>query len=1133
MPSPTAYSSDCQSKRTGARSPEWLLVLICLFLLVVIDNATASPTAAIAGRVTDSLGGVLAGAQVEATNVETNTVVRVTTNKLGLYRIPNLSPGYYRVIVRMFGFRTMVKPGVRLHVQDIVALNFSMQIGSAMASITQDEGAPLVQADTGMQSATVNQLAITNLPSLTRNPYDFVALSAGAAQASVGRGFGFAVNGQRAEAGSFLLDGSDNNDSYNSGPGQIVPLDVVEEYRLMTHNFTAEYGRNAGFIANVVTKGGTNELHGAAYYFNRNSALAANTYENNARGIPRPVFNRHQLGLAAGGPVVQDKVFFFSALEPILVRSSATLSYYVPTRELLAVSSAGTNAIFSRFALPAGLSTTDVSIRTVCPFGRFCGSTINSGFVTIPAFASATRNGPVDAGAGVPQNTILWTGRLDYTLNERSTLNLRYAYQDADQFATVSQPYSPELDQASFVRNQNITLNVARFWSGNFYTESRAVFVRLFQESPAAPAATFPSFTITGDTISGSTRTLSLPSGRNAFGGSQNVYQVYQGANWIRGRHNLKLGGQYIHLRDNRVPTEVSFTRNNQGEFRDLQGYVDGFLASYQISLDPRGKVPGEALNPPFGSATFKRHYRFNDWSVFVQDSWKVSPRLTLSPGLRYEYFGAGHRSQAERPLDASFYYGPGSSVYERIANGRLLRTPDAPEPYQNRFFRPRRNNLAPRLGLGYDLSGRGTTVLRLAGGLFYERLPGFAFENSNPPASSFVRLTGVALTPKLFEDPYSVFPKETIPLPPSAITHLDQDLKTAYVGHWDASLEHELARGMVVSGGYLGSSGNRLYRLLNINRIGSGQFAGRPAERLFNQASSITTISNDADSSYHAVQVRVESPNARSLGLQFGANYTWSRSTDSASALLADDASAFPLDAFNPQLDKGPSDHDIRHRVVSHFIWQVPMTRTGGRYTKLLLGGWEVSGIVSFQTGQPFSLRDSRVADRDLADNTRPRVTGALPRLRRGSEIVADARTPNAFVILPLNSVRRADGSCLEQAGPFACQISVNGPFEGSLGRNTFRRPGTHFQNIAFIKNFALPASTRREGIQLQCRAEFYNLFNHSNLYFKADTANVAAPSFNTRDGVAVPAVLASFGTPDRFPQEARQVVLAVKLIF
>jgi hypothetical protein len=1131
MPFSSAYSNDNESKWTGViLAPAGLFVLWFGLASLVF----ASPTATVAGRVTDSLGGVLAGAQIEVTNVETNTSFRARTNQLGLYRVPNLPPGYYRVIVRMFGFRTMVKPGLKLHVQDVIGLNFSMQLGSAIASITQEEGVPLVQSETGMQSTTVNRLAITNLPSLTRNPYDFVALSAGAAPAGT-RGAGFAVNGQRAESGSFLLDGSDNNDPYNSGPGQIVPLDVVEEYRLMTHNFTAEYGRNTGFIANVVTKSGTNDIHGAAYYFNRNSALAANTYENNARGIPRPVFNRHQLGGAVGGPILRDKLFFYGAVEPILVRSSATLSYYVPTPELLAVSSAGTNEMFRRFPVPSNLSATDVSIRTVCPFGRFCGSTINSGFVTIPAFASTTRTGPVDAGAGVPQNTSLWTGRLDYTLNERSTLNLRYAFQDANQYATVTQPYSAELDQPFGIRNQNITLNLTRYLSGSFYTESRAVFSRLLQESPAAPIEEFPSFTITGDTISGSTGSISLPTARNAFGGSQNIFQLYQGANWIRGSHNVRFGWQYQHLRDSRVPVESLSSRSNQGEFRDLQGFVDGLLTSYQLSLDPKGKLPGELIQPPFGPSVSLRHYRFNDMAGFFQDSWKISPRLTLSPGLRYEYFGSGHRTGSEKPLDASFYYGQGNTLYQRIANGRLLRTIDAPGDYRNHYFLPRHRNFAPRLGLAYGFSGSGKTVLRLGSGLFFERLPGYAFENTNPPAFSIARLSAVSLTPAIFDNPYSVFPQSTIPVPPSTVTHFDQDLKTAYVGQWNVTLEHELTRNLVVSGAYLGSKGNRLYRLLNVNRIGSGQFDGRPGERLFNSASSFTTISNEADSSFHALQLRVESPGIRNLGIQFGANYTWSHSIDNASTLLGDDiaASPLPLDAFDPRLDKSSSDHDVPHRMVGHFVWQLPFGSTSGSYKKHLFSGWEISGIVSFQAGQPFNLRDSRVADRDLADNTRPRVTGPLPDALRGSTIVADAQTPNAFLILPLNIVRRPDGSCLETATPFGCQFSVNGPFNGSLGRNFFRRPGTQFQNLAFLKNFDLPASNRREGLKLQLRAEFYNFFNHSNLYFKADTANVAVSSFNTSSGTSSPGVLASYGTPDRFPQEARQLVLAVKLIF
>jgi hypothetical protein len=1037
----------------------------------------------------------------------------------------------------MFGFRTIVKPGVKLHVQDIIALNFSLQLGSIITSITEEEGVPLVQAETSMQSSTVNQLAITELPSLTRNPYDFVTLSAGAAPANVSRGLGFALNGQRPESGSFLLDGSENNEPYGSGPGQIVPLDAVQEYRLLTHNFTAEYGRNVGFIANVVTKSGTNDVHGVAYYFLRNSKLAANTFENNARGISKPVFNRHQTGGALGGPVYRDKVFFFGAFEPILVRSSATLSYYVPTPELLAVSSAGTNAIFGRFPLPPHLSATDVSTRTVCPFGRGCGSKINTGFVTIPSYASTSRTGPVDAGAGAPQNTYLWTTRIDTVLNQRSTLNARYAFQDMSQFPTVSQPYSPDLDQSAYTRNQNVTLNLSRFWYGNFYTESRVVYNRLLQESPAAPLEGFPAFTITGDGISGAARSLSLPSGRNAFGGPQNAYQFYLAANWIKGKHNLKFGWQYVHLRDNRTLTEVPVTRNNLGEFRDLQGFVDGHLSSYQISLDPKGHVPGERIDPPFGPSTTRRHYRFNDFAGFFQDSWKISPRLTLSPGVRWEYFGEGHRTGHEKVFDASFYYGEGANIYERIANGRLLRTIDAPGSYKNHFYLPLSKNFGPRMGLAYDLGGDGKRVFRTGTGVFFERLPGFAFENLNPPAYSLTRLADLSITPAMFDNPYTLFPNEAMPVPPSAITHFDQNLKTAYTLEWNASLEYEMAHSFLLAATYIGSRGNRLYRLVNTNRIGSGQFAGRPDERLFNTASGFNTLNNLADSSYHGLQLRVDSRLVRSLGLQFGANYTWSHSIDHAGSLTGYDVTSgttgLPLDAFNPRLDKGSSDHDLRHRLVTHFIWQVPMAVSLTGYKKHLAAGWEVSGILSFQTGQPFSLRDSRVWDRDVEDNTRPRLTGPLSRMLGGDEIVPDERTPNAFLILPLNPVRYPDGSCIPNAMPLACQISVNGPFDGTLGRNTFRRPGTHFQNIAIIKNIELPGAAGREGMKLQWRAEFYNFFNHSNLYFKVDTGNVAAPSFNTGRGSTVPGVMASYGTPERFPQEARQIVMALKLIF
>jgi hypothetical protein len=803
---------------------------------------------------------------------------------------------------------------------------------------------------------------------------------------------------------------------------------------------------------------------------------------------------------------------------------------------LLAISSSGTNAIFKRFPVPSGLSATDVSMRTVCPFGRTCGSNINSGYVTIPAFASSSRTGPIDAGAGAPQDTYLLTNKLDYSASAKLTLNARYAFQQVNQFATINQPYSPVLDQPFFTRNQNVTLNLTRFWHGNFYTESRIVYNRLTLTSPEIPQETFPSFAISGDTVSGATRSLSIPSGRNALGGPQNIYQFYLTGNWIRNDHNLKFGGYFLHLRDNRLPTEISATRSNQGEFRDLAGFISGQLSTFQLSLDPQGQVPGGMIEPPFDPSSSSRHFRFNDFGGFLQDFWKLSSRLTISPGVRYEYFGQGHRTGHERLLDSNFYYGLGTTIFQRIANGSLLLLSQAPGEYRDRYFLPSRANVGPRLGLAYDVRGDGRSVLRLGAGVFYERLPGLAYENLNPPSQSVTRLTNIRLTERLLENPYSVLGDSPMPLPPSAVIRFDQDLKTSKTISWNATYEHEVFRNLLLGASYIGSRGQHLYRMINDNRIGSGQLDGRQGERLFSNAAGFLTVNNLGDSSYHGLQLRIESLNIRHLGLQAGVNYTWSHSIDNVSSLAGDDTAGgggLPLNPFDVWMDRGSSDHDVRHRLVNHFIWNIPGFSGFSGFKKVLLTGWQVSGILSFQTGQPFSLKDNRVFDRDVGDNTRPRVTGVLPQVLKEGDIVPDARTPNAFLVLPMNPIRTPAGDCIADAAPLACLPSVNGPYESVLGRNTFRRPGTQYQNIAFIKNFELPAIAGREGLVLQCRAEFYNAFNHSNLYFKVETGNVAANSFNAANGSSLPGVIASFGTPERFPQEARQVVMALKLIF
>ena len=346
-----------------------------------------------------------------------------------------------------------------------------------------------------------------------------------------------------------------------------------------------------------------------------------------------------------------------------------------------------------------------------------------------------------------------------------------------------------------------------------------------------------------------------------------------------------------------------------------------------------------------------------------------------------------------------------------------------------------------------------------------------------------------------------------------------------------------------MIGASYLGSSGSRLYSIYRNDRKGSGGLVDPSCITTRFAADGVTPLgpdytncpglnpeisdlrdrTNGSHSSFEALQLRLDSRRLPRWGAEFGVNYTWSHSIDNRSVSglsnsIAETGGNF-LDAFHPGLDRGDSDFDVRQRIAAHFIWEVPVGRNWqnwkGRY---LLGGWEISGLLSYQTGQPFTIADTGVPDQ-RGERTRPRVTGALPHT---GLLVPDAVAPNSFLYLPLNQVYDASGACIANTTPFACEISVNGPFDGTLPRNTFRQPGTYYQDTALLKNILLP----KEGMKLQFRAEFYNLFNHPNLYINGGTNDVNASRFTRSDGQPIPGVTASF-------IDNRQIVLVLKLIF
>jgi len=1061
-------------------------------------------TGEVVGRVVDSQQAVITSAAVTLRNIDQGFERHTTTSAQGTYSFQLVPPGKFTVLAEASGFAVST-----VSVEVVVATPVRADLILSVQTLRQEvqvlgESGIAVQSENADLGRTISPHEMSELPSLTRSPYDFIALMPGATLSYDDLGVGFAVNGGRTQSANYLLDGSQNNDAFMSA--QDVPLDAIEEFSLQTNHYSAEYGRNSAFTANIVTKAGTNQFHGSLYDYLRNSALAANTYDNDAHGFPRPVFNRHQFGGTLGGPIRHGKLFFFAALEPIRVRSSTTNSFFVPTPQLLAISAPGTQAIFQAYPRPRDLSSTNVQTRNVCPFGAQCNSLTKAGFVTIPAFAFTSRVGSQDVGAGPPQNTILATGRLDWVINSKMQAFARYAVEDQDVFATVTQPFSSQLDSPTSASNQNIALNLIRTWSPHMATESRIVYNRVVGVAErfggtSANVIPFPTFWIESESVV-------LPSGSVVFRGPQSFYQFFQTVTWALGHHMLKFGGQYVQLRDNHT---YGVGQTGDATFSDVQGFVDGTLQFYEIAINPKGHFPGESVDPPFGPPSFTRHFRYNEPALFVADTWKIRPKLTLTPGLRWEYLGVLHSPGSEHTLDSNFYPGPGSNYLERIANGRFLRTVDAPGDLRGRFYRPDYKNFAPRLGVAYDMFGDGKTVLRAGVGVFYDRRVGWELFRAfvNPPSYSLAELTNVALTPALLSNQYAVFPNHAIKLSQGDAKPIATNLRTAYTVSWNTTIERELAGSFVAGASYLGASGSGLYSIDDLSRVGSGglldptcittRFASDGITPLglnyttcpgLNPAlSALNVRENGGHSSYEALQLRLDSRRLANWGVEFGVNYSWSHSIDNrsfsgASDTVADTGGGY-LDAFDPGLDRGSSDFDVRHRLAANWIWEIPWGGKSQNWkTRYLLGGWEISGLLSYQTGQPFTLGDSGVPDFNFNGiRTRPRLTGTPP---RAGSLVPDQVSPNSFLYLPINQVYDASGKCMAHTAPFACEISVNGPFDGVL----------------------------------------YNLFNHPNLYINGATGDINVSTFTSSVGHTVPGVTASF-------RDNRQVVLALKLIF
>jgi hypothetical protein len=1094
-----------------------------LFVLAAL-TATAfgqTETGQITVKTSDPQGAVVPGAAVTVKSVGTGREVTATTDSEGTAIVTNLQPGLYDVTVAATGFaartlRAEVTVGSKLTLD--APLTVGAITGEAVTVVAG--GAVEVNTQTQELSSVVSSQQIRELPTLTRNPYDLVAISANVNPDNAsGRGTGFSINGQRSSSTNILLDGGENVNNFSATVGQSVPLDAVGEFRVITSNFSAEYGRASGGIVNVSTRPGTNDYHGTLYEFNRISRLASAGFDTNANGDPKPNFTRNQFGYSFGGRIVRDKLFFFNSTEWTRVRSSSTVNRLVIAPQLIAASNARTQAIFTGQSLAGTPTGTVYTVGQVCSGLGLGGGAFCSLPSTLQALQEVRQSLATDVGAGSPQNSYSTTTRIDWNWTNKTQVYGRYAVESGNFFqgTNANSPYQG-FNTGDITFNQNALLNLTHTFSSNLTSQSKLVYNRLTDNQGLAEQPVQPTFFFRTNVVSTfQGKRIALPGylpfspgSAIPFGGPQNVGQAYEDLNWTRGNHTLRFGGTFVYMQDNRT---FGAFQNAVAAFgttsytTGFNNFVLGNLRRLQVAINPQGQsTPGATVHLPVSAPQFSRSNRYNEWATYFNDSWRVTSRLTANLGLRYEYYGVQHNK--DRSLESNFYYGSGSTIQEQIRNGSVQVAQNSPV---GGLWAPDKNNFAPRLGLAWDVRGDGKMSLRGGYGMAYERNFGNVTFNviQNPPAYAVITVN--AGDPGFTTIPVSrnnfgplAASSGTAALPGTInVRHVNENIKNAYAHFWSASFEDEVFHRTVATVEYSGSAGRSLYDLTNDNRIGAACIylgasqcftAANPNALLNTRYYPLNTRGNKGYSNYNALIATLDSSNLRNLGLQFTARYTYSVTRDNLSSTFSESSNNFNLgllDPFNPKLDYGYADFDTRHRFAGSFNWDTGtlwnLNKHENSFVRQALGGWTLTGIINVRSGQPFTIFDCTNAAFEVCPRLVP-VAGGLPtHVNNHPESIST--TPNQFNLLDLTSQLSGAGSYIDPN----TGTSEFGPFPSNMTRrNAFRGPGFWNVDFGIYKNFGIT-----EGTRLQLRAELYNAFNHANMFVEGSTADIAETTF------------------------------------
>jgi hypothetical protein len=1138
------------SMRFAAGALVSALLTVCFITPAPARAQVAGAT--LSGTVTDASGAVIPGARVSIKNTATGVSTEVTANSEGFYTAPNLLPGSYDLTISASGFATHVQSGITLTVGQQLQLNFTMQVGQATQKVEVTGAAPAVQLATSTISANVNATTVRELPLNGRDWASLATLQPGVASVRTqenvnqvgaqarGLGMQMTITGNRPTQNSYRLNGIIINDYSNAGPGSVLGqnlgVDAVQEFSVLTSNYSAEYGYTSGGVINAITRSGTNQFHGSAYEFLRNDALDAANFFTNAGGQQKPAFRRNQFGGSAGGPIKKDKAFIFGDYEGL--RQNKGLAFLSKT-----LSADAHNGILHNHD---GTTTTVTVDPEITPFLAFYPLP-NAGLIG----TGNTGNYAFSGAQVVPENYI--TTRGDVKISDKDSLNASWYYDHS----TFSKP--DELNNVLdgfIVMRQGASLEESHVFSAATVNTVRLGFNRSTGTGEATikainPAAAdtslgmIPGFYAPRVSMPGVTPFRGGLRGQSVQNYVGQTFQIYDDAIHTKGTHSLKFGGMIIKYQDN-----------------VFAPFVEDGTASFASIHDFLVNIPVRASGPPDVAAITPHNLRTTIFSGYVQDDWRARPGLTVNLGLRYEMMKNPTEVQDKIANLPNITMNPGNCTVTNC-------------PGFNKFFyasNPTDTNFEPRIGFAWDPFHNGKTAIRGGFGVF-DALPlPYELIINNAQTSPY-HVTATVTAPGQGTFPHGIAP--LLVNPPAAAqawNFVDYNLKRNYVYHWNVSVQREITPSTAVTLAYAGSRGlHNPFQIDDINTVfptltpagylwpnpigsdGLGHTCSSPlaipsgfsaacqqtsnsvvsGQLVNSNVSAIQTTLWQSKSWYSAFQAQVEK--RMSHGLQMQASFTWSKTMDTSSGSFAGDNFGANLSPTIPWYDlrliKGLADFNVGRNLVINGIWQVPGGKSLTGPAGWLAKGWELGAILTLSDGVPVWPLIGNTGDGDMLGqlNSEPislpqRISapGCTPGINVGNTqyIKADPATgmPTCLMVPVAPSQAFYNANC-DKSNTFPTCFNLM----GNEGRNIIVGPGLANFDFSVVKDNRVPRIS--ESFNIQFRAEFFNILNRAN-FTVPDVNNLEA--FDPT-GAPVP----GFGQIIATQSPEREIQFALKIVW